>query len=64
MAFIDGIHQGLVTANPPDLGDPPDPDGVTISTIYGYLLAGKPAQVQVWLEMAASWLVGYTAAAT
>jgi hypothetical protein len=53
-AFIDGIYQGLVSANPPDLGEPPDPDGVTISTIYGYLLAGKPAQVQVWLETAAS----------
>ncbi|MBK8985493.1 MAG: UvrD-helicase domain-containing protein [Chloroflexi bacterium] len=52
--FIDGIHQGLVTANPPDLGDPPDPDGIMISTIYGYLLAGKPVEVQVWLETAAT----------
>jgi hypothetical protein len=52
--FIDGIYQGLVSANPPDLGEPPDPNGITISTIYGYLLAGKPAQVQVWLETAAS----------
>ncbi len=53
-AFIDGINQGLVTANPPDLGEPPDPDGLTISTIYGYLLAGEPARVQVWLETAAT----------
>lgn len=53
-AFIDGIHNGLVTANPPDLGDPPDPEGVTISTIYGYLLAGNPVRVQVWLETAAT----------
>lgn len=52
--FIDGIHQGLVTANPPELGDPPDPNGIMISTIYGYLLAGKPVQVQVWLETAAT----------
>lgn len=52
--FIDGIYNGLVTANPPDLGDPPDPDGVTISTIYGYLLAGEPVRVQVWLETAAT----------
>ncbi len=52
--FIDGINQGLVTANPPDLGEPPDPDGIMISTIYGYLLAGEPAQVQVWLETAAT----------
>lgn len=54
VAFIDGIHQGLVTANPPDLGDPPDPNGLMISTIYGYLLAGKPVAVQVWLETAAT----------
>ncbi len=49
-AFIAGIHQGLVTANPPDLGDPPDPDGVVVATTYGYLLSGISSQVQVWLE--------------
>jgi hypothetical protein len=53
-ALIEGIFQGLVTADPPDLGDPPNPDGVMISTIYGYLLAGPPVQVQVWLEAAAT----------
>ncbi|MCB8938294.1 MAG: hypothetical protein H6654_19020 [Ardenticatenaceae bacterium] len=53
-AFIDGINQGLVTANPPELGDPPDPNGIMISTIYGYLLAGSPVRVQVWLETAAT----------
>jgi hypothetical protein len=53
-AFIDGINQGLVTANPPELGDPPDPNGMMISTIYGYLLAGKPVRLQVWLETAAT----------
>jgi len=52
--FIDGINNGLVTANPPELGDPPDPDGIMVSTIYGYLLAGKPVRVQVWLETAAT----------
>lgn len=52
--FINGIYQGLVTADPPELGDPPDPNGVMISTIYGYLLAGKPVKVQVWLETAAT----------
>lgn len=52
-AFIDAVNQGLVTANPPDWGDPPDPDGITIATIYAYLLAGEPARVQVWLETAA-----------
>jgi hypothetical protein len=54
LAFIEGINHGLVSANPPDLGDPPDPEGVTISTIYVYLLAGKPVRVQVWLEAAAT----------
>jgi hypothetical protein len=53
-AFFDGIYQGLVTANPPELGDPPDPDGIMISTIYGYLLSGRPVKVQVWLETAAT----------
>jgi len=53
-SFVEGIYQGLVTANPPELGDPPDPDGVMISTIYGYLLAGRPVQLQVWLDTAAT----------
>ncbi len=52
-AFIDAVNQGLVTANPPDWGEPPDPDGVILSTIYAYLLAGEPVRVQVWLETAA-----------
>ncbi len=51
--FIDAVNQGLVTANPPDWGEPPDPDGVILSTIYAYLLAGEPVRVQVWLETAA-----------
>jgi hypothetical protein len=53
-AFIDAIYQGLVTANPPDLGEPPDPEGIVIATIYGYLLGGPPVDVQVWLETAAT----------
>jgi hypothetical protein len=53
-AFVSSINQGLVTSEPPDTGDPPDPNGVSISTIYGYLLRGKPVRVQVWLETAAS----------
>ncbi len=52
-ALINGINQGLVTADPPELGDPPDPDGVTIATVYAYLLAGEPVRYQVWLEAAA-----------
>lgn len=41
-----------MTANPPDWGYSPDPEGVVLSTIYAYLLAGEPARVQVWLETA------------
>ncbi len=52
-AFIDAVNQGLVTANPPDWGEPPDPNGIVLSTLYAYLLAGEPARVQVWLETAA-----------
>ncbi len=52
--FITGVYQGLVTADPPELGDPPDPNGVIISTIFGYLLAGETVQVQVWLETGAT----------
>lgn len=54
VAFIEGIQKGLVSANPPDIGDPPDPAGMMVSTIYGYLLAGRPVRYQVWLETAAS----------
>lgn len=53
-AFINGIYNGLVTADPPALGDPPDPNGVQISTIYGFLLGEQDVAVQVWLETAAT----------
>jgi hypothetical protein len=53
-AFVNGIYNGLVTANPPELGEPPELDGVLISTIYGYLLSGHAVDVQVWLEAAAT----------
>jgi len=52
--FIEAINNGLVTANPPDLGDPPDPKGVYIGTIYSFLLSEKSVPVQVWLETAAT----------
>ena len=29
-AFIDAVNQGLVTANPPDWGEPPDPNGICL----------------------------------
>jgi len=50
-AFIDSIYQGLVSASPPDIGHPPDPNGVLISTMYGYLLSGQPVEWQVWLDV-------------
>ncbi len=52
--FITGINKGLVTSNPPEHGHPPDPTGLMISTVYGYLLAGRRVAVQVWLESAAT----------
>lgn len=54
MALIHGIYQGLVASNPPNIGEPADPSGILISTIYGFLLAGRPVQYQVWLETAAT----------
>lgn len=53
-AFVYGIRNGLVTSNPPELGDPPDPEGVGIYTIYSFLLGEAKTEVQVWLETAAS----------
>ena len=52
--FIDSIYQGLVSASPPDMGDPPDPVGVSISTMYGFLLSGSPVRWQVWLDIGAN----------
>lgn len=52
--FINSINQGLISSQPPDTGDPPDPDGIVIATIYGYLLRAESSRVQVWLDTAAS----------
>ncbi|MEM9775901.1 MAG: hypothetical protein AAF902_15095 [Chloroflexota bacterium] len=54
LALVQGIYSGLVTANPPAVGDPPDPDGVFISTIQTYLLEERPVPVQIWLETSAT----------
>jgi hypothetical protein len=53
-AFMNGIQNGLVTAHPPDVGDPPDPDGLFIGSIYSFLLSDRTAAIQVWLETAAT----------
>lgn len=52
--FINTIDQGLVTAHPPNLGVPPDPNGITISTAQAFMLSYQPVKYQVWLETAAS----------
>jgi hypothetical protein len=52
--FLNSINQGLISSRPPDTGDPPDPDGIVITTIYGFLLRSQAARVQVWLDTAAS----------
>ena len=53
-AFLQAINEGLVTADPPELGEPPDPSGVTVATMYAYLIAGESVPVQVWLEASGS----------
>lgn len=53
-AFLQAINEGLVTADPPELGEPPDEDGVAVATMYAYLLAGEAVSVQVWLETSGS----------
>lgn len=53
-AFLDSINRGLVNSQPPDTGNPPDPSGISISTIYGYLLSGRDTRVQIWLDTAAT----------
>ena len=53
-AFIRTVEEGLVTVNPPEVGQPPTPDGVMVATIYGYLLSGRDTAVQVWLEASGS----------
>jgi hypothetical protein len=52
--FIEGIYQGLVSASPPDVSEPPDPEGVLISTMYGFLLSGQPVHTQIWLDVSAN----------
>jgi hypothetical protein len=53
-AFLQAINEGLVTADPPELGEPPDESGVIVATMYAYLLAGETTSVQVWLETSGS----------
>lgn len=54
--FIESILGGIVSRTPPDILDiePPTEDGVLISTVYAYLLAGPAVQIQIWLEASAT----------
>ncbi len=52
--FIEAIFQGLVSAGQPDMGDPPDPQGVVISTMYSFLLSGLLVRQQIWLDASAN----------
>ncbi|MEM8863561.1 MAG: hypothetical protein AAGD96_35080, partial [Chloroflexota bacterium] len=54
LALVQGIYSGLVTANPPAVGEPPNPDGVFISNIQTYLLEERPVPIQIWLETSAT----------
>jgi hypothetical protein len=53
-ALINAIYQGLVYATSPDMGESPGAEGITIATVYSYLLIGKPARYQFWLDVAAT----------
>ncbi len=52
--FIESIYQGLVSARPPELGAPPDPEGIMVTTMYNFLLSERVVKIQVWLETAAT----------
>ncbi|HSH01107.1 MAG TPA: hypothetical protein VLL52_01225 [Anaerolineae bacterium] len=51
--LMTGVYQGLVVANPPDLGEGGEDGGITIATVYSYLLSEQTTRVQVWLEVGA-----------
>ncbi|MFW5941574.1 MAG: UvrD-helicase domain-containing protein [Chloroflexota bacterium] len=50
-AFLSAINDGLVTPDPPPSGEPPQADGIFISTVHGYLLANRVSAVQLWLDV-------------
>ncbi len=54
--FIESILEGIVSGTPPPEADAPpsSEEGVTIATLYAYLLTGPPVQIQVWLETGAT----------
>ncbi|HZD10650.1 MAG TPA: UvrD-helicase domain-containing protein [Candidatus Binatia bacterium] len=50
-AFLNAIDEGLVTTDPPEVGEPPEPRGVVVTTIHGYLLSEETSRVQVWFDV-------------
>ena len=60
IAFIEGINSGMVAANPPQIGNPPDLSGILVSTIHSFLLSGRSSLA----GMCCLRLVGYPTTAT
>lgn len=50
-ALLNVIKEGLVTPDPPELGEPPQEEGILITTVHGYLLSQRSSRVQVWLDV-------------
>lgn len=50
-AFLNAVDEGLVTTDPPQLGEPPERRGVVITTIHGYLLSNETSRLQVWFDV-------------
>lgn len=50
-AFLNAIDEGLVTTDPPQLGEPPERRGVIITTVHGYLLSNETSRLQVWFDV-------------
>lgn len=50
-AFLNAIDEGLVTTDPPQLGEPPERRGVIITTIHGYLLSYETSRLQLWFDV-------------
>lgn len=50
-AFLNAIDEGLVTTDPPQLGEPPERRGVIVTTIHGYLLSNEISRLQVWFDV-------------
>ncbi len=55
-AFLNAIDEGLVSADPPEMGEPPQQRGVLVTTIHGYLLSQETSRMQVWFDVSnPSW---------